>query len=110
MRRDAVLIGEMIGAAERAIDIVGDRDGDALGEDRLRRDAVLWNLTVLGEASSQVSDATRTANPDVPWRRPAQLRNRIVHGYWEVDLDVVVATVQRDLPALLAVLRAITTE
>lgn len=110
MRRDAVLIAEMIDAAERAIEILGDRSGDELAGELLRRDALLWNMTVLGEAAAQVSDATKTANPDVEWRPPSQLRNRIVHGYWEVDLDVVAATVRHDLPPLVADLRALEME
>lgn len=48
MRRDVVIVGEMIAAAESAIAIVGKLDSTALGEDRLRRDAVLWNMTILG--------------------------------------------------------------
>lgn len=78
MQRDVVLVAEMIDAAERAIEILGDRGGDELAGDRLRRDALLWNMTVLGEAASQVSDATKAANPHVEWRPPSQLRNRIV--------------------------------
>jgi uncharacterized protein with HEPN domain len=107
MQRDRVLIEEMITAAEQAMEILGDRVGDELAVDRLRRDALLWNMTVLGEAATHVSEATKAANPDVEWRPPAQLRNRLVHGYWEVDLDIVAATVRRDLPALVSHLRAV---
>ena len=65
MQRDAILIVEMIDAAERAIEVLADRSADELARDRLRRDALLWNMTVLGEAAAQVSDATKAANPDV---------------------------------------------
>jgi uncharacterized protein with HEPN domain len=110
MQRDTVLIAEMIDAAERAVEILGDRGADELAGDRLRRDALLWNMAVLGKAAAQVSDATKVANPDVEWRPPSQLRNRIVHGSWEVDLDIVTATVRHDLPRLAADLRAIQIE
>lgn len=81
MQRDAILIVEMIDTAERAIAVLADRVADELASDRFRRDALLWNMTVLGEAAAQVSDATKAANPDVEWRPPSQFRNRIVHGY-----------------------------
>lgn len=107
MQRDLVLVAEMIEAAERVVEIVGASDAAAIEADRLRRDALLWNMAVLGEAATQISDATRLAYPDVPWRPPAQLRNRIVHGYWEVDLDIVVATVRNQIPPPIAQLQAI---
>jgi uncharacterized protein with HEPN domain len=52
----------------------------------------LWNYTVLGEAVGQVSVETKAAHPDVPWSDPVRLRNRIVHGYWSIDLDVLIST------------------
>ena len=107
MQRDLVLVAEMIAAAEKAVEIVGVLDAASLEADQLRRDALLSNMTVLGEAATQISEATRSAHPDVPWRPPAQLRNRIVHGYWEVDLDIVVATVRHQIPPLIAQLQAI---
>ncbi len=107
MRRDLVLIAEMIAAAQNAIEVLGTLDGDGLAQDRLRRDALLWNMTVLGEAASQVSDEFESSHPGIPWRSPAQLRNRIVHGYWDVDLDIIAVTVRNQLPDLLKLLKAI---
>ena len=107
MQRDRLLIAEMITAATRVVELVGNFSAADLDADDLRREAVLWTLTVLGEAATQISEATRSAHPDVPWRPPAQLRNRIVHGYWEVDLDIVVATVRHQIPPLIAQLQAI---
>lgn len=57
MRRELLLIGEMIDAAEHARSLVTGVDIPALGDDRQRRDALLWNFTVLGEASSQLAEA-----------------------------------------------------
>jgi uncharacterized protein with HEPN domain len=89
MQRDLLLIGEMIAAATQARVLVADTTLEELEHDHLRRDALLWNITVLGEAATQISDETKSSFPDIPWQRPAQLRNRIVHGYWSIDLEVV---------------------
>lgn len=51
--------------------------------------------------------ALRTDHPDVDWARPTQLRNRIVHGYWSVDMDILVTTASLDLPDYVTHLKAI---
>ncbi len=87
MRRDVLLLEQMIEAADQAVALfegVGIQD---LAADRIRRDALLWNFTILGEASAQLSAEVTEQFTDVAWRQPARLRNRIVHGYWSIDLD-----------------------
>lgn len=62
---------------------------------------------IIGEASSKIMDADpqfAEAHPDVPWRAMRGMRNRIAHGYFEINLDVVWKTVRSALPDLLAVL------
>ena len=107
MRRDALLLAEMIDAAEQAIALVAARGIDDLERDRTARDALLWNFMVLGEAAATASDEIRRAHPDVPWRLAAALRNRIVHGYWSIDLDIVHSTATDVLPGLVEQLRAL---
>ena len=80
MRREVLLLDEMISAAKRIIELVDDRSTEELEADRDSRDAVLWNYTVLGEAAAQLPAEFVEQHDDVPWRLPAQLRNRIVHG------------------------------
>lgn len=75
--------------------------------DRDLLDALLWNFTVLGEAARAVSDELKAAHPEVPWSDPVRLRNRIVHGYWSVDLDVLTSTARTDLPTLIKALERI---
>ena len=98
MRREALLLVEMVDAARQAMTLVAGRD-DALREDRLRRDALLWNFMVLGEASSQLPAEFKADHPEVNWARPAQLRHRIVCGYWSMDMDVLITTAELDLPS-----------
>jgi uncharacterized protein with HEPN domain len=107
MQRDLLLISEMIAAATQAGALVADTTLEELEHDQLRRDALLWNVTVLGEAATQISDETKSAFPDIPWQRPAQLRNRIVHGYWSIDLEVVHTVATDALPDLVIQLEAV---
>lgn len=106
MRREVLLIGEMIDAAEQARTLVAGFDLDALEADRQRRDALLWNFTVLGEAAAQLAPDVKDRFPEIPWSRPAQLRNRIIHGYWSIDLEILFTTATDLLPAFVAQLRS----
>ncbi len=106
MQRDALLLEEMIDAIERITALTEDTSVDDLAPDRLRRDALLWNFTVLGEAAGQVSEATVRRHPEIPWRQPVLLRNRIVHGYWSIDLGILLATATNQLPGFVAQLQA----
>ena len=60
-----------------------------LKADRLPSDSLLWNFTVPGQAAAQLSDEHEKWLPDIPWLLPAPLRNRIVHGYWSVDMEIL---------------------
>jgi len=61
-------------------------------------------VEIVGQAAKQVTDETRQALPDVPWSAAARMRDRLVHHYFDIDLDVLWSTIQVDLPALLAVI------
>ena len=81
MRRDQLLLGEMIQAAERAHQLSEGITLEQLQADQLRTESLLWNFTVLGEAAAQLSDQLKARFPDIPWQQPARLRNRIVRGH-----------------------------
>jgi uncharacterized protein with HEPN domain len=107
MQRDLLLLGEVIEAAERLQTLTAGLTAEDIAEDELRRDAVLWNFTVLGEATGQLSEELRAEHAAVEWRRPAQLRNRIVHGYWSIDLEILVKTAHDDLPSFADAVRSV---
>jgi uncharacterized protein with HEPN domain len=106
MQRDLVLIGEMIDAAEQAVQLVNGLDLVELEGDRQRRDALQWNFTVLGEAANQISDETKARFPDIPWAQPTRLRNRVIHGYWSIDLEILHTTAEDHLPTFIGQLRS----
>jgi uncharacterized protein with HEPN domain len=99
MRRDLLLLGQMIDAAERAHELVTGLSAGDLQADRLRSESLLWNFTVLGEAAAQLSAEAKNRFPDIPWQQPARLRNRIVHGYWSIDIEIIHTTATEQLPA-----------
>jgi uncharacterized protein with HEPN domain len=62
--------------------------------------AVVRALEIIGEAARQVPIEIRQRYPDVPWAEAIGMRNKVIHGYFGVDLRVVWDTVQEDLPPL----------
>lgn len=81
MQRDALLLGEMIDAAEQIQALVKEVTVEQLVADRQRRDALLWNFTVLGEAAAQVSNELKTRFPGLPWQQPSRLTAKS-HRAW----------------------------
>lgn len=98
MQRDRVLVDEMIEPAERIVELIGDASSEQVAANRDRREAVLWNFTVLGEAANQISESTRHLHEQIGWRDPVRVRNRVVHGYGSVDttcLSLPLRTISR---------------
>lgn len=67
---------------------------------RLIQDGVIRNLEVIGEATKNLSSDLRTANPEIPWRQIAGMRDVLIHDYLKVNLARVWRTVASDLPPL----------
>ncbi|MCB2185517.1 MAG: DUF86 domain-containing protein [Deltaproteobacteria bacterium] len=65
-------------------------------------DAVIRNLIIIGEAASHLPEEVTQANPEIPWRLMADMRNFAVHEYWGVELSIVWETIVNDMPPLVA--------
>jgi uncharacterized protein with HEPN domain len=62
--------------------------------------AVRTGLQIIGEASAKIPERIRAQHPDIPWRQIISFRNRIVHEYFGLDVRLIWATIQHDLPEL----------
>ena len=101
MSRDAAIVLDIRKAAQLIGDFVRNMDRVAFDSDVKTQSAVLHQIMVLGEAANRLSEGLRDELADVPWRLVIGMRNRLIHGYDDVDLDEVWATATRDMPALL---------
>lgn len=79
---------------------------DELKQDVVRSAAIVRWLEIVGEAASNVSEATRAAHPEIPWREIVGMRNRLIHAYPDVNLELVWAVIERDGPELRRTLEA----
>lgn len=78
--------------------------------DKRTQQAVIMSIIILGEAATKVMDGYVEfiqAHPEIPWRSMRGMRNRIAHGYFDINLDVVWDTVQTALPELLEQMPAV---
>ena len=107
MSRDDAHVLDVLEAARRARLFFADMTDDAFLSDNKTQSAVLYQLTVLGEAVRRVSQPFRDGYPGIPWQLMAGLRSRIVHDYDEIDLDEILNILKKDLPELIPRLEAI---
>lgn len=91
-------------AAEKAVQLSRGKTRQSLEDDEVLRLALTKLLEIVGEAAKQVSEPTRQAHPSVPWSAAARMRDRLVHHYFDINIDVLWATLTEDLPGLLTVL------
>ncbi len=82
-------------------------DWDMFENDLMRRAAVMRQLEIIGEAARRLSEETRLELSLIPWRQIISMRNRLIHGYDDVDLAIVWDSVQNDLPPLIAQLEKV---
>ncbi|HWW88752.1 MAG TPA: DUF86 domain-containing protein [Vicinamibacterales bacterium] len=77
-----------------------ETDRDGFFKERIRQDATLRKLGVIGEAVKNLSEQTKARMPAIPWKEIAGMRDKVVHHYFGVDLEIVWGVVQQDLPKL----------
>jgi uncharacterized protein with HEPN domain len=100
-------IQDILDAIDRASRYIEGHNLTTFSEDSLVVDAILRNLTVIGEAVTHVPDEVRERFPDVPWLDVQGMRNIVVHEYFGVSVPIVWQTVAQDLPRLRAQLEAV---
>ena len=105
MRKDdTIRLRHMLDAAQEAMGFVQGRTRADLNDDRKLVLALVKDIDIIGEAAYQVAEIARDQLQDIPWNDIIGMRHRLVHAYFDINLDILWRTVQEDLPALTAVL------
>ncbi len=104
---DRVRLQHMLDAASEALDFIQGKTRADLDKDRMLVLSLVKELEIIGEAAGKESPEIRSQNSAVPWQDISGTRNRLIHAYFDIDLDVVWSTVNKDLPFLKAELEKI---
>ena len=99
MRSDADRVEDILRAIER-IERQTPTGRERFLHDELLQTWVVHHLEIIGEAVKGLSDEFRAARPAIPWSAIARMRDRLINGDWDIDLEAVWVTIQRDLPEL----------
>mgnify|MGYP000854734871 CR=1 FL=1 len=109
MLPDRVRVLHMLDAARKAVRFASGRTRADLDRDEMLMLALTRLLEIIGEAARHVTGPTRELAPGIAWQQIAGARDRIIHGYFDVDLDIVWDIVTGDLPPLIAELERLLT-
>lgn len=104
---DEVRVRHIVDAAQEAVSFAQGQTRESLEADHMRALAITRLLEIVGEAATTMSPELKAAHPEIPWRIMAATRNRLIHAYFNVDLQIVLNTVQADLPPLMLDLEAL---
>ena len=99
-RDPRLYVEDMLEFCDRALAYAAGQSREAMDADRMRYDAILRNLELIGEAATHVTAEQRALAPQLPWRQIVATRNRVVHAYLGIAADTVWSILRDDLPTL----------
>ncbi len=101
-RGDELRLRDMLDAAKAAIQTSAGRSQGDLSADRMLALGLTKLIEIIGEAAKNISPATRARAPAVPWDEIIRTRDRLIHGYFSIDVKLIWSIIQNDLPPLVS--------
>ena len=106
-KSDIIRLRHMFDASIKAVEFVRGKDRASLDQDEKLALALVRLIEIIGEAAAKVSPEVQIKNAQIPWKEIVGTRNRLIHGYEDVDLDVVWQIATVDLLSLTDQLRSV---
>ena len=100
MKADLVRVHHMLDATCEVLEFSADKTRLDLDFDRMLCLSLVHLLEIIGEAAVDISSEFREKYPQIPWRGIVGMRNRLIHGYYDINLNIVWKTVKEDIPPL----------
>ena len=107
MERDVQYLLDILASARMIRDYAKGATRHEFLVDTKLQDSVIRRIEIIGEAAGRISSAFRGENPEIPWNEIRGMRNRMIHVYDDIDMDIVWETVQQDIPRLISLLEHI---
>lgn len=108
--QDEIRLRHMLDAAREAVTFATDHTREDLDTSQILVRALSMSIGIIGEAASRVSSDVQSTHPEIPWPQIVGMRNRIIHAYFEVNLDILWETTTDRLPELIGQLEKILPE
>ncbi len=105
--KDITRLRHMLEYAQKAVQFTRGKRRKDLDDNEMLAMATIHSIEIIGEAIRTISEEFRESYPEIPWEAISGTRNRLAHGYVEVDLDVIWTIVNKDLPKLIKQLKRI---
>ena len=96
-----VLLRHMLHSSREAHEFVRGKTRKELDVERQLQHSLIRCIEIIGEAASRIDPDFRKAHPDIPWGDIIAMRNRLIHAYFDVELDFVWTTSKDELPELI---------
>ncbi|MEW6416953.1 MAG: DUF86 domain-containing protein [Nitrospirota bacterium] len=106
-RRDKDFIGDIVEAMDLIVTYTNGLTYRKFLKDRKTQDAIVRNFEVIGEAAKNISANLKARNLDIPWKKLAGLRDKLIHFYFGIDYKIVWNIARKDLPKLRRLIKAI---
>jgi len=104
---DQIRLQHIVDFAGRAISFINDVDQEEFNKNEVLQYACVHLLEIVGEAANGLTDDVRDRYPGIPWLKMINMRNRLIHGYIDIDMEIVWRTIKDDLPPLIDQVRKI---
>jgi uncharacterized protein with HEPN domain len=100
MKDDLLYIDHILSSIEKIIQYTDGIYRDDFVKNELIQDAVIRNIEIIGEATKMISNDFKKVYHEIPWKEMAGMRDKLIHDYMGVDITVIWATIENDLPML----------
>lgn len=107
LEADIIRLKHMLDAANEIVEFTKDKNQDDFNSDRKLQLSIVHLLEIIGEAGTGVSDKVQKKYLQIPWKSIIGMRNRLIHGYFDIDLIIVWRTAINDIPPLVKKLEKI---
>ena len=107
MKENKVYLDHILDCIHNILSYTEGMDEDSFNKNFMVQDAVVRNFQIIGEATKRIKPDFKTSHPNVPWKKMTGMRDKLVHDYFQIDLETVWNTVVIDIPSPLIELKEI---
>lgn len=110
MSRDPEYLVDIVSSAKLILSYVEGVRREQFFQDTRLQDSVIRRIEIIGEAVRRLSPEFRERHPEIPWMAMTGMRNRMIHGYDDIDMNIVWNTTQDSIPSLLPIIERLASE